>query len=165
MRPRIAIPLPHSTDLKYGERAFPQYASAVEAAGGEAVRIPLDQTPAEIMKLIERCDGVVLPGSPADVDRLCRDLFLSSRARERDDNLLFVRERLLRSEVDTSALLGLYERVLSEKTVPDDESSPLIYVLRLSGITRVENSRHKVRNRIYREVFNREWVTTNMPRA
>ena len=37
-------------------------------AGGEPVRIPLDQTPAEIMKLIERCDAVLLPGSKADVD-------------------------------------------------------------------------------------------------
>ena len=68
MRPRIAIPLPHSTDPKYGEQALPQYAQAVEMAGGEPVRIPLDQPPAQIMKLIERCDGVLLPGSPADVD-------------------------------------------------------------------------------------------------
>ncbi len=68
MRPRIAIPLPHSTDLKYGERAYPQYAQAVEMAGGEPVRIPLDQAPAEAMKLIERCDAVLLPGSNADVD-------------------------------------------------------------------------------------------------
>ena len=37
-------------------------------AGGEPVRIPLDQPPAEVMKLIERCDGVLLPGSKADVD-------------------------------------------------------------------------------------------------
>jgi putative glutamine amidotransferase len=68
MRPRIAIPLPHSSDLKYGEQALPQYVRAVEAAGGEAVRIPLDQSPAQVMKLIERCDAVLLPGSKADVD-------------------------------------------------------------------------------------------------
>ncbi len=37
-------------------------------AGGEPVRIPLDQPPAEVMKLIERCDAVLLPGSKADVD-------------------------------------------------------------------------------------------------
>jgi putative glutamine amidotransferase len=68
MRPRIAIPLPHSSDQKYGEQALPQYERAVEAAGGEAVRIPLDQPPAQVMKLIERCDAVLLPGSNADVD-------------------------------------------------------------------------------------------------
>ena len=37
-------------------------------AGGEAVKIPLDQSPAQVMKIIERCDAVLLPGSKADVD-------------------------------------------------------------------------------------------------
>src|SRR5215813_13877961 len=68
MAPRIAIPMPHSGDPEYAERAMPQYMQAVEAAGGEPVRIPLDKSPAEVMKLIERCDGVLLPGSKADVD-------------------------------------------------------------------------------------------------
>jgi putative glutamine amidotransferase len=60
--------MPHSTDLEYSERSVQQYERAVERAGGEPVRIPLDQTPAEVMKVIERCEGVLLPGSPADVD-------------------------------------------------------------------------------------------------
>jgi putative glutamine amidotransferase len=68
MRPRIAIPVPHSGDREYAERSFSQYERAVEQAGGEPVRIPLDQSPAEVMKLIERCDAVLLPGSKADVD-------------------------------------------------------------------------------------------------
>jgi putative glutamine amidotransferase len=66
--PRIAIPMPHSLDREYAERAMPQYERAVEQAGGEPVRIPLDQPSAEVMKLIEHCDGVLLPGSNADVD-------------------------------------------------------------------------------------------------
>jgi gamma-glutamyl-gamma-aminobutyrate hydrolase PuuD len=68
MRPRIAIPLPHAADREYSERALPQYERAIEAAGGAAVRIPLEPSPAEVMKLIERCDAVLLPGSKADVD-------------------------------------------------------------------------------------------------
>jgi len=68
MAPRIAIPVPHSGDREYAERSLPQYERAVEMAGGEPVRIPLDQPPAEVMKLIERCDAVLLPGSKADVD-------------------------------------------------------------------------------------------------
>lgn len=68
MPPRIAIPMPHSTDREYGERAIPQYERAVALAGGEPVRIPLDRTPAEIRALAERCDGVLLPGSNADID-------------------------------------------------------------------------------------------------
>ena len=42
------------------------------------------------------------------VDRLCEELFFTTRARERDDNLLFVRERMLKSEADRAALLDLY---------------------------------------------------------
>jgi putative glutamine amidotransferase len=68
MPPRIAIPVPHSGDPAYAERALPQYVHAIEMAGGEPVRIPLDRSPEEVMKLIERCDAVVLPGSKADVD-------------------------------------------------------------------------------------------------
>ena len=56
--PRIAIPVPHSGDRKddreYAERALPQYEEAVRGAGGEPVRIELDQTQAQVMKQIER---------------------------------------------------------------------------------------------------------------
>jgi putative glutamine amidotransferase len=68
MAPRIAIPVPHSADSDYAQRALPQYMRAVEMAGGEAVRIPLDQPAAELKGLIQACDAVLLPGSPADVD-------------------------------------------------------------------------------------------------
>ena len=68
MKPRIAIPVPHSGDREYAERALPQYEAAVRGAGGEPVRIELAQTPAEVRKQIERCDAVLLPGSRADVD-------------------------------------------------------------------------------------------------
>jgi putative glutamine amidotransferase len=66
--PRIAIPVPHSGDPEYAERALPQYEAAVRGAGGEPVRIELDRAPAEVMKQLEHCDAVLLPGSRADVD-------------------------------------------------------------------------------------------------
>jgi putative glutamine amidotransferase len=66
--PRIAIPVPHSGDRAYAERALPQYEEAVRGAGGEPVRIELDQTPIQVKKQIEGCDAVLLPGSRADVD-------------------------------------------------------------------------------------------------
>jgi putative glutamine amidotransferase len=66
--PRIAIPVPHSADREYAERSLPKYEEAVRLAGGEAVRIELDLTPAQVMKQIEGCDAVLLPGSRADVD-------------------------------------------------------------------------------------------------
>ena len=68
MPPRIAIPMPHSTDHEYGERAIPQYEKAVALVGGEPVRVQLEQTPDAILQLMQTCDGVLLPGSNADVD-------------------------------------------------------------------------------------------------
>lgn len=68
MKPRIAIPVPHSGDRDYAERALPQYEAAVRGAGGEPVRVELGQTPAEVIKQVERCDAVLLPGSRADVN-------------------------------------------------------------------------------------------------
>jgi putative glutamine amidotransferase len=66
--PRIAIPVPHSGDREYAERALPQYEDAVRGAGGEPIRIELDQTPVQVLKQMERCDAILLPGSRADID-------------------------------------------------------------------------------------------------
>jgi putative glutamine amidotransferase len=68
--PRIAIPVPHSGDREYAERSLPQYEEAVRGAGGEPVRIELDQTSVQAMKQIGSCDAILLPGSRADVDPL-----------------------------------------------------------------------------------------------
>ena len=68
MPARIAIPMPHSEDCEYAERSIPQYERAIRLAGGEPVRISLDQSPAAVMKIIEHCDAILLPGSKADVD-------------------------------------------------------------------------------------------------
>jgi putative glutamine amidotransferase len=67
-RPRIAIPMPHSGDQEYAERSIPQYERAVELAGGDPVRIPLGQSSDTVQKIINDCDGVLLPGSSADID-------------------------------------------------------------------------------------------------
>jgi WD40 repeat protein len=103
--------------------------------------------------------------NPGGVDRHCEALFLSSSAQEKDDNLLFVRERLLNNEVDLAGLLDLYGQVRSGKQVALDDTSQLVSLLRLSGITRVEQGRLRVRNRIYERVFDRAWVTNHMPDA
>ncbi|HEX4946889.1 MAG TPA: AAA-like domain-containing protein, partial [Blastocatellia bacterium] len=114
------------------------------------------------------CQAVAADANVHDaggVDRLCEELFFTTRARERDDNLLFVRERLLKSEADRAALLDLYKKLRENKRVKDDETNPLISVLRLSGITRVVEGLLYVRNRIYYRVFDREWVLANLPDA
>jgi putative glutamine amidotransferase len=68
MTPRIAIPVPTSIDLPYNQRSWPSYATAVTRSGGEPVAIDISASPAEISALAASCDGILLPGSPADVD-------------------------------------------------------------------------------------------------
>ena len=111
------------------------------------------------------CQAQSVSGSLQSVDKVSEELFFSPRARERDDNLIFVRERIFRSEVDRASLLHLYEQVLAGYWVGDDETNPLVSVLRLSGIIRARNGRLEVRNHIYARVFDRHWVASNMPDA
>jgi putative glutamine amidotransferase len=67
-RPRIAIPEPTSTDAAYNQRSLPQYIHAVEAGGGTAVPISLHESTAAQASLLASCSGILLPGSPADID-------------------------------------------------------------------------------------------------
>jgi hypothetical protein len=60
------------------------------------------------------------------VDQQCEELFFSARARARDDNLIFVRERLLNSEADRAGVLDLYGKVRRGQRVVDDEADPLV---------------------------------------
>lgn len=101
----------------------------------------------------------------AAVDRLCKELFIAPRAQERDENLLFVRERLLRGNADVGGLLELYDKVRRKRLVRDDGANPRVNVLRLSGVTSAPGGRLVLRNRIYARVFNKAWVIANMPDA
>jgi putative glutamine amidotransferase len=68
MAPRIAIPHAHSHNTEYAQRVKPHYMDAVRLAGGEPVEVALDLDNASIMKIATTCDGVLLPGSRADVN-------------------------------------------------------------------------------------------------
>jgi WD40 repeat protein/Tfp pilus assembly protein PilF len=115
------------------------------------------------------CHSLTLKSRPptiSGVDELCHDLFLSHHAKECDDNLVFVRERLLRNEVETASLLGLYRNVLEHpRKVLDQETAPHVALLRLSGVIRSESGRLIVRNRIYKKAFDRKWIEAHLPDA
>jgi len=102
---------------------------------------------------------------PRDVDRLCDELYLSERAQERDDNLVFARNRMLRGSPDLASLLTLYKRVRRGRPVSDNEADPLVATLKLSGVTAAEAGFLRVRNRIYRAVFDDGWIRRSMPDA
>ena len=104
-------------------------------------------------------------GEIGKIDEAIERMFVSKQAQEYDDNLIFVRERLLRSGADLTALLNLYARVRRRKRVADDDSQPLISILRLSGVTRAEGGLLRVSNRIYERVFDTRWIRQNLPGA
>lgn len=67
MTPRIAIPVPTSSDVSYNRRSWPMYADAIERSMGESVRLELGTPPSQLREVLSQCQGVLLPGSPADV--------------------------------------------------------------------------------------------------
>jgi hypothetical protein len=97
------------------------------AKGGEAlVKRVLYWTGGHPYLTQRLCQAVAEDASvtaPDGVDRHCEELYLSTRARERDDNLLFVRERILRNEADRAGLLDLYGKVREGKRIGDDDTN------------------------------------------
>jgi putative glutamine amidotransferase len=69
VKPFIGITMRHELETERFYLAR-QYGEAVAAAGGVPVHIPLIPDPDLIGALVERLDGVLLPGSASDVDPL-----------------------------------------------------------------------------------------------
>lgn len=65
---RIAIPEPTSSNAEYNERALPQYVDALRSAGAEPVVVRLRESQERVAKLLATVQGILLPGSPHDVD-------------------------------------------------------------------------------------------------
>jgi WD40 repeat protein len=104
------------------------------------------------------------PEGAALVDSLVREKFFSPMAALEEKNLKFVRGRLKQGYSDLRQLLELYSRVLRGNPVRDRPASPLYASLKLAGVVKTDDTGLlKVRNRIYEQVFDRRWVSREMP--
>lgn len=65
--PTILIPCPTSFDPAYNQQCWPEYATAVERAGATPVLVPLDASEPDLRAQAARAQGILLPGSGADV--------------------------------------------------------------------------------------------------
>src|SRR5947209_3483647 len=65
---RVAMPQPHSDRPEYNERSTHWYTEALEAVGLEPVVLDGRMDSANIAQVLSECQGVLLPGSPADVE-------------------------------------------------------------------------------------------------
>lgn len=95
------------------------------------------------------------------VDGLVERLFRSAAA-QNEFNIQFVKDGISTSP-QRGRLFGLYRQVYQGKTVAYDEQSLDQSWLRRIGLVRVEDGFLKVRNEIYRLVFNQEWIGINRP--
>jgi len=120
---------------------------------------------AAVVQDLGETQAVPLPHLLKAVDGACRELFLDCNTRRWDENMLFVRDLLLRGASDTAGILDRYQAVLTGKRVPDDAADPRLERLRLAGVTRLENGLLKPRNRIYARLFGPAWVRAHMPGA
>ena len=78
-------------------------------------------------------------------------------SRDEPEHLKTIRDRILRNEQRAGRLLGIYQQILQGVEVPTDDSREQIELI-LSGLVVKQSGVLKVKNRIYRQVFNREWI-------
>jgi putative glutamine amidotransferase len=65
---RVAIPEPTSFDGAYNQRALPQYLAALHSVGLTPIPVPLHESQARVAKLLGSVQGILLPGSRADLE-------------------------------------------------------------------------------------------------
>jgi WD40 repeat protein len=109
----------------------------------------------------ETADGLVNipPGTEAFwIDSLVRSRIVTNwESQDEPEHLKTIRDRLLRDEQRTGRLLGIYQQILQSVEVPTDDTREQIELL-LSGLVVKKQGYLQGKNRIYQEVFNREWV-------
>ena len=79
-------------------------------------------------------------------------------ATDEPPHLRSISERLQRNGKQTGHLLGIYQHILELGSISANESIEEQVELLLSGLVKRKNGRIKIYNRIYEEIFNRDWV-------
>jgi WD40 repeat protein len=100
--------------------------------------------------------------SEADVECVVSNTFFGEMSKQ-DNNLQFVRDMLTKRAPDLFGVLTTYRDIRrSKRPVLDEEQSLVKSHLKLSGVVRRENTSLKIRNLIYRKVFDDRWVKENL---
>lgn len=161
------------TPFNIGQRIVPTDFTLLEArplaegfgdGGMHAIERILHWTDGHPYLTQKLCQAVAEVGhwDSGSVDRAVARLFFHESAREEETNLSFVQRRLLEGGEDVVALLELYRRT-RRREVKEEAGSPLVAVLKLSGIVRSVRSQLHVRNRIYAQVFDEAWIVRSIP--
>lgn len=96
------------------------------------------------------------------VDNWVRKLFIGEQGVTSDLNLKFIQDYVDNDPAPVE-LVRLYDDVYRGKKVAEDQRSVQQNHLRLYGLTGVDSGYLRVRNRIYREAFDRDWIQKYLP--
>ncbi|MEM9452285.1 MAG: hypothetical protein AAGA75_27690, partial [Cyanobacteria bacterium P01_E01_bin.6] len=100
----------------------------------------------------------------SDVDRLVHTRILTNwEAQDEPEHLKTIRDYLISNEYRAGRLLGLYQFILEHGSTPLNDSPEHMELL-LSGLVMKSGGTLALRNRIYGDVFNRDWVNQQLSR-
>jgi WD40 repeat protein len=101
--------------------------------------------------------------SEGDVDRVVSHTFLGAMS-EQDNNLQFVRDMLTKRAPNIFEVLTTYQAVRRNRlTVADEEQSIVKSHLKLAGVVKREGKALKMRNAVYKTVFDDRWINGHFP--
>ncbi|WP_088888752.1 AAA-like domain-containing protein [Leptolyngbya ohadii] len=128
-----------------------------------------------VLQANQDSDGLLyLPpgGESFWVEQLVRSRVIQQwESQDEPEHLRTIRDRLLFNDERAGRLLGLYQQVLettlegelSDSAVPLDDSPEQAELL-LSGLVEKHDGHLRIKNRIYRAIFNAEWVAQQLNR-
>lgn len=106
------------------------------------------------------------------VDAIVAEALLAEDVRHKEPNLADVERRLLEAALpglspdeSRSQVLEVYGEMLRNDLPPGRHDALLIATLLLSGVAKEEQGRIRIRNRLYRTLFNERWRKANLPDA
>lgn len=101
----------------------------------------------------------ITPGTEAVwIESVVRKYIINQwESQDEPEHLRTIRDRLLYNEQRTGRMLGIYRQLLERIKVSSDDSREQIELL-LSGLVVKQQGYLKIKNPIYQEVFNLEWV-------
>ncbi|MDB9411571.1 AAA-like domain-containing protein [Microcystis aeruginosa] len=106
--------------------------------------------------------GKESPANPITVSDFIQSQVISNWvSQDSPEHLKTIRNRLLNKRVTGRRMLKLYQEILKNGEITDD-GSPDQIELRLTGLVVEDRQKLKVYNKIYRNVFNETWVTTEL---
>ncbi|MCC2869449.1 MAG: AAA-like domain-containing protein, partial [Candidatus Accumulibacter phosphatis] len=115
--------------------------------------------------LTRRLCGLLIgqPNAEADIDRLARRSLLGEQAKG-DPHFQFIANYLVQAPKEQRrALFEICSALLADQPLACDDQSLIHNRLRLAGLAKRVDGRLVIRNALYREHFDREWIRRNRP--